>query len=156
VNLRRATLTDLPALLPRVREFHLSFGFPWVEDHKRMLLATALQQPGNTEVWLAETDAGAVVGYAIIAFWFSLELEGRTALLDEFYLMPDYRGKGAGTSLLGQLELILQRQGIRWLRLEVDPVHGEAARLYERCGFRPGRTLWSKALQPSAKSDGSG
>ncbi len=102
------------------------------------------------------TDAGAVVGYALVVFWFSLELEGRTALLDEFYLMPDYRGKGTGTSLLGQLELILQSQGVRWLRLEVDPVHGEAARLYERCGFHPGRTLWSKALQPSAKSDGSG
>jgi putative acetyltransferase len=50
---------------------------------------------------------------------------------------PGYRGQGIGAGLLERLEAHALARGLRVLRLETGAAQPEAARLYERFGFRP-------------------
>ncbi|MGA1263997.1 MAG: GNAT family N-acetyltransferase [Prochlorothrix sp.] len=76
------------------------------------------------------------IGYCILTFGYSLELHGRTALIDELYLPPALRGQGLGTQILQRVIQVCQEQGMRMLELEVRPDNPKARGLYERLGFR--------------------
>ena len=81
-------------------------------------------------------EDSATIGYCILTFGYSLELHGRTALIDELYLPPALRGQGLGTQILQRVIQVCQEQGIRMLELEVRPDNPKARGLYERLGFR--------------------
>lgn len=143
---RVATVADLPALLPVVRQFYAHFDFPWDEARKAALLTQFIQQPTLGTLWLAEAE-GRVLGYALTPFYFALEFDGPVALLDEFFVVAEARGQHCGRKLLQTMAEALRKQGIKRLRLEVDARHPEAQALYERLGFqRDDRATWSWCL----------
>ncbi|HRI14725.1 MAG TPA: GNAT family N-acetyltransferase [Verrucomicrobiota bacterium] len=143
---RVATLADLPGLLAVVRQFYQHFEFSWHEERKRKLLEELLIRPELGRLWLVSQDK-KIVGYALVAFWFSLEFDGRTALLDEFFLVPEARGGGTGNAVLEVVESELRQDGIRVIRLEVDRAQARAATLYARRGYvASARELWCKEL----------
>lgn len=143
---RRARVEDVEGLLPVVEQFYAHFGFAWDAARKRDLLTGFVQRPEAGQLWLTELD-GRVVGYALTPFYFALEFDGPVALLDEFFVVPEVRGRGVGVDLLRAMMAALPEAGIRRVRLEVDERHPEAAGLYERLGFsRDGRETWSRVV----------
>lgn len=52
------------------------------------------------------------------------------------YLLPEYRGRGLGTQLLGQAVSVFRRQGKVRMQLLVSPRNEAAMALYEKNGFR--------------------
>jgi GNAT superfamily N-acetyltransferase len=87
-------------------------------------------------------DAGADV-----AFTWTLEHCGKSAWLDELYVVPEYRGKGIGAALLRAALEAAQRSGCAAVDLEVDEAHARAENLYVQAGFRPlGRSRWVKKI----------
>lgn len=146
MKLRPATPADLDAVLPHVADFYEAFGFPWDTARKRGLLDALLAQPDLGALWLIE-HAGAVAGYALVAFYFSLEYDGRVALLDEFFVAPPHRGSGVGDAALKALEAALLDGGVKVVRLEVEARHARAASLYARHGYHAGgREMWTRRL----------
>ncbi|MFO1462045.1 MAG: GNAT family N-acetyltransferase [Verrucomicrobiota bacterium] len=146
VSFRQASMEDLTGLFPIIREFYQYFGFVWDDDAKKALLRRIIGDPKLGRIWLAESEAG-FAGYALVAFYFSLEFDGLAALLDELYVSPRYRGRGVGEQLLTETSRALVDQGARVLRLEVDRRYPSAAKLYARLGFVPdGRETWTKRL----------
>ncbi len=143
---RRGRVEDLERLLPVVEQFYAHFGFAWDAGKKWQLLEGFLRRPEAGQLWLAEVD-GAVMGYALVPFYFALEFDGPVALLDEFFVRTEARGQGVGAKLLEGVMAGLLSEGIRRVRLEVDERHPEAAELYERLGFsRDGRETWSREV----------
>jgi len=70
-----------------------------------------------------------LVGY--VCFW---------EVLDEAHLMniavhPEYRGRGYGKLIMGQLEALCLRDNLRRIILEVGRRNLPARRLYRKCGF---------------------
>lgn len=146
VSFRGATVADLEGLLPVIREFYRYFGFVWDDALKEALLCQMMGDSGLGRIWIAESNAD-VAGYALVAFYFSLEFDGPAAFLDELFVSPHFRGRGIGERLVSEVSRALVDQGVRVLRLEVDRRHPEAAHLYERLGFVPdGRASWTKRL----------
>jgi len=146
ISLRWATVADLDDALPVIRGFYRHFEFPWDEDRKRAVLLDLLADPGRGRLLLVRHDE-RVIGYALIAFYLSLEFDGRVALLDELFLRPETRGAGVGARLLEHLAASLKAEGIPVVRLEVDDRHPEAASLYARHGFRTDdRRTWSRRI----------
>lgn len=146
MKLRLATPADLDAVLPHIEAFYTDFGFAWDMGRKRGLLSELLAQPALGALWLIEQD-GAVVGYALVTFYFSLEYDGRVALLDELYVTRAHRGAGVGHAALSELETELRHLGARVVRLEVDARHARAASLYARHGYNAGgREMWTRRL----------
>jgi ribosomal-protein-alanine N-acetyltransferase len=102
-----------------------TFSAPWKPDTFRRLLTR-----DTTELWVVETPADGVVGYAVL--WFVLE-HGELA---NIAVRPEHRGRGLGSFLLDRIVERARERGVRSLYLEVRVSNGRAAELYERRGFR--------------------
>ncbi len=139
---------DLEDILTLAREFYAHFGLAWIEDAKAAVILEVLGHPECGRIWLARDRDDQPVGYALVVTYLSLELGGRTAILDEFHVTATQRGRGIGRALLETLSQALAREGVGHLRLELDEHHPEAATLYQRQGFlRDGRELWTRRLR---------
>ena len=82
-------------------------------------------------------DGETPVGYALLSEKYAHEAGGLELWLEELYLRPDFRGKGAGGAFFTFLKEYGAEQGYKRLRLEVEPDNAGALRLYARMGFRP-------------------
>lgn len=128
------------------RTFYLEDGSPWAESPSRQALEALLNAPGAGRVWVADDD-GLLVGYAVLAYGYSLEFHGRDAFVDELYLAPSHRRQGLGTTALRILQSACRAAGVQALHLEVDVGNAAARALYHAWGFVPRqRQLMTKWL----------
>jgi ribosomal protein S18 acetylase RimI-like enzyme len=79
------------------------------------------------------------VGVAYLAFTWTLEHGGRSAWLEELYVVPAMRSRGVGSRLLREAMAHARAAGAVAIDLEVDEDHARAAHLYAREGFHPHR-----------------
>ena len=92
-------------------------------------------------------DAGSLSGYALLCSFWSNELGGEVCIIDELFVAPSARGRGAATELVQGL---CERR-CPWFRdavaveLEVTPSNARARALYERLGFRPYKNALMRA-----------
>lgn len=61
--------------------------------------------------------------------------DGPVALLDELYVVPEQRGRGIGSALLGLVEVTARQRGAEVLEVNVDGEDTDARRFYERHGY---------------------
>ena len=88
-----------------------------------------------------------IVGFAAISFAWTLEYGGKSAWLDELYVLPKHRKKGTGGLLVDKVVEEAQREECRAIDLEVEEKHRRAERLYENKGFkRLMRSRWTRPL----------
>ena len=85
-------------------------------------------------VWLAEDD-GKATGHLVLTVCFSMEYGGLRGFIDDLYVRPDARGRGAGAALLAAARADAVRRGVRALHVEVGPENHVARRVYARAGF---------------------
>lgn len=108
---------------------------PVPDEQLLRTLRVLREEPVRGRAIVLERD-GACVGYALLVSFWSNELGGEVANIDELYVAPDHRGRGAGTRLVEQLS-----RGELWgkvpvaIDLEVTPDNHRARALYERLGF---------------------
>ena len=92
-------------------------------------------------------DGDEAVGLAAVSFAWTLEHAGRSAWLDELYVLPARRGQGIGTGLLREAVRQARASGCAAIDLEVDRDHRRAEALYRREGFFPlPRSRWVRPL----------
>lgn len=125
---------DLDRVLSWVAELYRHEGIPFDPDVAGPALATLLDDPTLGQVWLIAVD-GQPVGYLVLAFGYSLEYGGRTAVLDELFVAEAYRGRGLGTRALQFAAGECRKLGLRALQLEVERHNQDAQRLYRGAGF---------------------
>ena len=90
---------------------------------------------------------GTAVGVAYLSYLWTLEHGGKSAWLDELYVVPARRERGVGRELLRAACDRAARDGCAAVDLEVEASHARAARLYAREGFRPHqRARWVRVL----------
>jgi [ribosomal protein S18]-alanine N-acetyltransferase len=123
VELRRLEPSDLDAVEEIERA---SYPTPW----SRAMFAAELEKPSSLAIG-AYHDGGELVGYAIVSRY-----------VDAWHVMniavvPDFRRRGIGRSLLERLFEVTASDPRRGYTLEVRVSNAEAIRLYERLGFRP-------------------
>lgn len=147
-TVRRALPHDVDRIVSLVKgywSFERIDGF----DHTRIkdLLTGLLAQPGQGSCWVAEVD-GALCGYLLLVYVFSLEHGGSMAEIDEFFVRPENRSAGVGVALLDEAEAALRNEGFVRLQLQLGSDNNRARSFYERQGYgrRSGYDLWDKAL----------
>jgi ribosomal protein S18 acetylase RimI-like enzyme len=135
-------------------EYLLALTLKQFEEHE---IDTASQVLGSTihEILsdeelgfflLAWEDANAI-GMAAVSITWVLEHGGKSAWLDELYVLPEHRGRGVGGQLLNKVLEYAQEMGCRAVDLEVEENHRRVEGLYSRSGFkRLKRNRWMKWL----------
>ncbi|AFY97039.1 GNAT family N-acetyltransferase [Chamaesiphon minutus] len=135
VEIKIASIADLEILLPLVRAFHEFENLQIADDRRKSSLITLL---GNKEfggIWIIYSDLQPV-GYITLCVGYSIEFGGKDAFIDEFYINPEFRGRGIGTQTLESIELAAKDLDIRAIHLEVARTNTKAHRLYERSNFK--------------------
>lgn len=100
------------------------FAIPWSRE-------SFWKAAGDSNTcYLLVLDGERVIGYA--GCWISFE-EGQ---ITNVAVLPEYRGKGVGTKLMGEIIRLLLARGLTALTLEVRPSNTPARALYARYGFR--------------------
>jgi ribosomal-protein-alanine N-acetyltransferase len=117
-----ASLEDVDAM---VAIEDTSFTNPWTRE---MYLAE-LKQPGVAFFFLARDRRGTAIGFC--SFW---------KVVDEIHVnnlavLPEWRRRGVGSSLLARVVAEGLREGARSAMLEVRESNRSARQLYEKAGF---------------------
>ena len=94
-----------------------------------------LVEPVRGRILLVQTPNGETVGYAVLAFGFSIEFGGRDAFLDELYIADAFRGRGMGKAALAAICDWAGNAGLCALHLEVGRDNETAKALYTNAGF---------------------
>lgn len=124
----------LEHLLPFVRDYHAFEEIERSDDQRRASVAPLLGDNAYGRIWLI-TLAEETVGYIALCFGYSIEMGGRDAFVDEFFLAEAVRGRGIGRQVLADVKKAAAGMGIVALHLEVARSNDRARRFYETLGF---------------------
>jgi len=102
----------------------LSFSVPWPREEFIKEIYT-----NDLARYLVIADNGKVVGYA--GMWIILD----EAHVTNIALRPEYRGRGLGRALLGEMISVARRLGAVRMTLEVRRSNLTALRMYTSMGF---------------------
>jgi len=145
---RSADTSDIESIIPLVGQYWAFDGIDgFCPEAVRKPLGELLANRQLGEGWLA-IDHGATVAYLLMVYVFSLEHQGLTAEIDEFFVASPYRGAGLGLEMLRQAEQAACYQGCTNLSLQVSDQNQPARQFYFRAGFaeRRGYGLLDKAI----------
>jgi GNAT superfamily N-acetyltransferase len=134
VNAFEARESDAGELIAMMRSFYAELGEPFEDLRAERALRALLEDPSYGAAWVFRED-GRAIGYLVVTHGYSLEFDGRIAVVDEVYTVPVMRGRGIGARALALAEEHCRRNGISALRLEVHQENRRALALYERNGF---------------------
>lgn len=152
VSFRAASIADEPVFLPMMESLWAHEGIPFDRAAIRGTLAVLLADPGLGRIWLA-LAGGSVAGYAMATWGFSTEQGGRFLLLDELYVLPEFRGRGVGAATLAFVEREAARDGAGAVRIEVSVENEPARELYRKAGYAdPHRLFLARRIVPGGAS----
>jgi GNAT superfamily N-acetyltransferase len=104
-------------------------------DARRRLAHDALADPPRFSVLLAEAE-GEVVGYAVYFFTYSTFLARPTLYLEDIFVTPSARGRGAGLALFRACVTHAMRNGCGRMEWQVLTWNTPSIEFYQRLGAR--------------------
>ena len=145
--IERATLADKDVLLDLMQKQFLEHEIP----HSAGILEAAIREMITRDslgIILVARDDDHVIGLAAIPFAWTLEHGGKSAWLDELYVLPEHRGAGVGGLLVDSVLVEAEKEGCIAVDLEVEAEHQRVEQLYARKGFRRlDRSRWVKQIK---------
>lgn len=81
-----------------------------------------------------------IVGYSVLIFYWSNEYGGNMLHVDELYVKPEHRQRGAATGFFKHISRKFKHK-IVGVQLEVTPSNTKAMKYYKKLGFRKARNV---------------
>jgi GNAT superfamily N-acetyltransferase len=131
---RLASVDDAEEIAQLLHDFNSEFGEPTPDV---AVLAARLRGLLSRDATFAIIAGEPAVGLALVTLRSNVWYEGRVALLDEMYVVPQLRGRGIGSAIIQQLMATARGSGIDLIEINVDEGDTDAQRFYERHGFSP-------------------
>ena len=134
INFKPVELKDIEILLELMSEFYLHEKLNFNKDTLKPSLDKLINDEKIGEIRRI-TSGEDTVGYFILTFIYSLEYGGKNALLDEFYIRENFRGKGIGKLTLSFIDEFCKEKNIQAIHLQVKKFNPMARKLYASVGF---------------------
>jgi GNAT superfamily N-acetyltransferase len=146
IDLRSATSLDLDLLADLVSEYYALDALNYQGHAVRRALLELINEKDYGHIWLLEKEKQPI-GYVVLTFGFIVEFHGKSAIIDEIYLRPQYRGQGYFRAALAFIESFCKKEHVRCLRLEVENKNERSREIYRKAGFHVhDRVLMTKPL----------
>jgi diamine N-acetyltransferase len=153
-SFRIATDADTDQLLRMMHEYYAFDHHAFEPEKAHAALAGLLRDPALGRVWLICAGEN-IVGYIVLTFGYSLELLGRDAFVDEFFLLESHRGQGWGRKTMEFVEQAARALEVHAIHLEVTRHNAGAHQFYPKLGFKDrGHHLMSKWIDRSLQKPG--
>jgi len=133
-QLRRANIEQLDLLEPLVAAYHAFENIRSNTAERSSALRQLLINERLGALWLIEVGTD-LAGYIALCRGFSIEFNGFDAFVDEFFLLPEFRGQGIGKQVLSEVSVAARDLQINALHLEVARDNLPAQKLYSGHGF---------------------
>ena len=134
MEIRHAVESDIPALMPLMRgycEFYKANpADEGLDEMAHALIATADHQG----MLLVADDGGEVIGFAAVGWKWSSLRGARIAVLEDLFVAPEARGRGAADALIETVAERARNNGapvVTWL---TAPDNHRAQAVYDRVG----------------------
>jgi ribosomal protein S18 acetylase RimI-like enzyme len=138
--------SETPIVLELMREFYSQTHMTLNETAARTALGKLVEDPSKGELYLIFRGP-ELAGYFALTYCFSLEFQGKFALLDELYIREPFRRRRLGKAVMAFAESACRKAAIKALRLEVANDNHAAQALYTAAGLKKdGRFLFTKWL----------
>ena len=85
-------------------------------------------------VWFIRAGSEAV-GYIVLTFAYSMEYGGPSAVVDDLFIRPAFRGIGLGKAVLSEISSFCAARGVRAIHVETGTDNPAALAAYRRVGF---------------------
>ena len=139
IEIRRATLEDLDALLPMVASYRTFYGQTTDAARERELIAAHLRDARSTAFW-ARDEHGEAAGFVQLFQTYSTVRLGPSLILEDLFVVESARRAGVAAKLLDRaVEHAREIQAVGMF-LETAFDNAAAQRVYERAG-------WSREAQ---------
>ena len=146
IQIRAAGVADAQTLVALMQSFYAESDFPLDAAPAARTFETLFADSRLGGVWLAE-DGAEAVGHLVLTVCFSMEYGGLRGFIDDLYVHPSARGRGAAAGLLVAAQAEATRRGVRALLVETGHDNHVARRVYARAGYvDSGRLLLSLPL----------
>ena len=140
VAVTEATLDDSAEVLDLVSRLLSELGEEG--DEAGVLDARSLvegwESEGRRHVAFVARHGRSVVGVMTISEAFAIYAQGRYGVINEMFVLPEYRSRGVGALLIEAAKALGRQRG--WRRIDVTAPESErwqrTRRFYERQGFR--------------------
>jgi ribosomal protein S18 acetylase RimI-like enzyme len=129
---RVAGVDDSDEVARLLHDFNTEFDAP---SPGPAILATRLRELFAGDDTFAVLIGEPAVGVGLVTTRPNVWYEGPVALLDELYIAPDTRGRGAGSALLDLVVETCRQRGVDLVEINVDEGDVDALRFYRRHGF---------------------
>jgi len=137
IRYRKIRPSDRKIVAKLVKDFYKELpGIRGIDDKKikRTFLAFAAN-PNKGNILVIEKEK-IIIGYALLANFWSNEWGGNVLFLDEIYIKPEFRGQGIGRDFINYL-IKKKYNRATAIQLEVAPTNKRARALYKDIGFKP-------------------
>jgi len=145
LTVRPATPSDVPKLVELMHDFYAESSFPLDGEWAARAFADLMADPSRGAAWIIEQD-GSPIGHVVLSVRFAMEFGGLSAYIDDLFVQPEHRRKGAARAGLDALVAECRRRGCRSIHVEVAPDNHAAIALYRQFGLAPGdderQQLW--------------
>lgn len=148
VVIRPVTAGEIPSLLQLVEKYWDFEGLSGFDVARvGAELGRLCGDPALGSGWIARAG-DRPAGYLLAVYVFSLEHLGLTAEIDEFFVLPSFRGQGIGSELLREAEDEFARRKCTNVYLQLGRENDGARAFYRAHGFgeRSGFDLLDKML----------
>lgn len=135
VQLHHAETHQLAEISPLVAAYHACEQIPSSAAARESAIAQLLGDRRLGWLWLVAVN-DKTAGYIALCRGFSIEFNGFDAFIDEFFLLPEFRGRGVGKIVLAEIKRLAATLGINTLHLEVARDNQTARNLYASAGFQ--------------------
>jgi GNAT superfamily N-acetyltransferase len=136
IQTRRAQRADAPTLLELVEALaHYEHLSPPDNAARNRLIADLFGARPRLEAYLAESD-GRIVGYALVFETYSSFLALPTLYLEDLFVLPESRSRGAGAALFRHVVRQAHQRGCGRVEFSVLGWNDLAREFYFRLGAR--------------------
>jgi GNAT superfamily N-acetyltransferase len=126
--------SHMPRLLPLMRAY-CDFYNVAPDDAALLAMSRALMaDPDREGVQFLATDGGEDAGFATVFWSWETSIAGRVGVLNDLFVVPEKRGRGVATALMGACRQRCREQGAVRMIWQTAPDNHRAQSLYERLG----------------------
>jgi GNAT superfamily N-acetyltransferase len=141
IQLRRGHQSDIDGLSRLLAGlFSLETDFAIDQEKQKAGLALILDNPDRSAIFIAEND-GVLVGMATAQLVVSSAAGGYSILLEDMYVVENWRRHGIGTSLMRMAQSWGKQKGALRIQLLADERNMAAHVFYKRMGFQISRMV---------------
>jgi GNAT superfamily N-acetyltransferase len=134
---RRATFEDLPQLVELMHEFYAESGYSLDRTWAAAAFTHLLANPQLGAVWVMEFD-GVAAGHVVLTVHFSMEFGGVCGIIDDLFVRPAFRRKGAARRALDVVLRECSDRGCLALSVDVGAGNHPAIALYRTFALAEG------------------